>query len=115
MQAEQQGFEQIKPPHFFSEVVTEWKDAHVAGYRFVFLLCALIAIIGAVVSFFLVRREDRTMKQHHVFSRRSRWAWATTGVGPGISREPIPTPPRTGPAPPDDRGDATTRAGAEDP
>ena len=117
MQAEQKGFEHIKLPPFFGDVVNEWKDAHVAGYRFVFVLCALIAIVGAVASFFLVRREDRTVAgaQHHIFSRRSRWAWATTGVGPGISRQPMPTPPGTAPEPPPDGGGATSRAGDGDP
>ncbi len=113
MRAEQEGFEHINPPPFFQEVVGEWRDAHVAGYRFVFLLCALIALVGAVSTYLMVRRDDRTVKKHRVFSRRSRWTWATTRVGPGVTREPLPQPPRTAPAPPAGGADATSREEGE--
>jgi hypothetical protein len=105
MRAEQEGFAQVRPPGFFQDVVSEFESAHVSGYRFVFVLTGVIALIGAIATFVMVRREDRAMR-HRIFSRRSRWAWATTGVGPGLTREPIPRPPRTAPAPPAGGADA---------
>ena len=74
-----------------SEVVrTAIRDnvlAHVDSFRITFLTSAGIALLGAVVCFILVRREDRVYGAP-VFSRRSRWFWASAGVGPGITRRP---------------------------
>ncbi len=57
LQAEQDGREQVRPPRFLGDVIGEFESAHVAGYRFVFVTMAAVAIVGAVVSFFLVRRK----------------------------------------------------------
>ena len=90
MRAEQEGLEQVRPPRFLGDVLGDFRDAHVAGYRFVFVLAGILALVGAVVSFFLVRRDDRAFRHHRVFSRRSRWAWASSGVGPGLTRKEEP-------------------------
>lgn len=92
MRSEQQGLDQVHPPGFFKQVLPEFRDAHVAGYRFVFVLTGIIAIAGAISSFLLVRRDDRLF-HHRVFSRRSRWVWASSGVGLGLTREPEPRGP----------------------
>jgi EmrB/QacA subfamily drug resistance transporter len=74
-----------------SEVVrTAIRDnvlAHVDSFRITFLTSAGIALLGAVVCFILVRREDR-LYGVRVFGRRSRWLWMSSGLGPGISRRP---------------------------
>ncbi len=63
--------------------------AHVDSFRITFLTSAGIALLGALTCFILVRREDR-LYEAPVFSRRSRWFWATAGLGPGITRHPPP-------------------------
>ena len=63
--------------------------AHVDSFRITFLTAAGIALLGALTCFILVRREDR-LYEAPVFSRRSRWFWATAGLGPGITRHPPP-------------------------
>jgi EmrB/QacA subfamily drug resistance transporter len=65
--------------------------AHVDSFRITFLSSAGIALLGALVCFFLVRREDR-LYEAPVFSRRSRWFWASAGAGPGITRRPPEDP-----------------------
>jgi MFS family permease len=61
--------------------------AHVDSFRITFLTTAGIALLGALTCFILVRGEDR-LYEVPVFSRRSRWFWATAGLGPGITRHP---------------------------
>jgi hypothetical protein len=63
--------------------------AHVDSFRITFLTAAGIALLGALTCFILVRREDR-LYEAPVFSRRSRWFWASAGLGPGITRQPPP-------------------------
>jgi EmrB/QacA subfamily drug resistance transporter len=63
--------------------------AHVDSFRITFLIAAGIALLGALSCFALVRREDR-LYEAPVFSRRSRWFWATAGLGPGTTRRPPP-------------------------
>jgi hypothetical protein len=46
-----------------------------------------IALIGAALSFMLVRRDDQK-RSWGIFSRRSRWTWALSGEGPGLTRKP---------------------------
>ena len=74
-----------------SEVVrTAFNDnllAHVDSFEITFLTSAGIALLGALVCFVLVRRDDR-LYEAPVFGRRSRWRWTTSGAGPGITRRP---------------------------
>ncbi len=65
--------------------------AHVDSFRITFLTSAGIALLGAVVCLALVRRDDRVYGAA-IFSRRSRWFWASAGVGPGITRRPPQDP-----------------------
>ena len=90
MRAEQEGLAHVRIPAFMRDVLAEFRLAHVEAYQLVFCVAGLIAIAGAVVCFRMVRREDR-IRPHRTFSRRSRWAWATTGQGPSVTRKLPPT------------------------
>jgi EmrB/QacA subfamily drug resistance transporter len=61
--------------------------AHVDSFRITFLTTVGIALLGAVVCFVLVRREDR-FYAGPVFGRRSRWVWAHAGASPAVTRHP---------------------------
>ncbi len=64
-------------------------DGHVAGYELVFYTTALIALLGALACFLLVRRSDR-VQAGRVFFRRSRWVTSNTGRTPALTRHPPP-------------------------
>jgi hypothetical protein len=63
--------------------------SHVAAFEVTFYASAVIALLGALTSFFLVRKRDR-VKAAGVFTRRSRWIFATSGRSPAITRRPAP-------------------------
>jgi EmrB/QacA subfamily drug resistance transporter len=65
--------------------------AHVDSFRITFLTSAGIALLGALVCFILVRRDDR-FYAGPVFGRRARWVWANAGTTPGITRHPERSP-----------------------
>jgi hypothetical protein len=65
--------------------------AHVDSFRITFLTSAGIALLGALVCFILVRRDDR-FYAGPVFGRRSRWVWANAGTTPGLTRHPTRSP-----------------------
>ena len=90
MRAEQEGLDQVRPPKFLGDVFGDFHDAHVAGYRFVFVLAGIMALVGAAVAFFLVRRDDRTFGTTASSRAASRWVWASSGVGPGLTRKEEP-------------------------
>jgi EmrB/QacA subfamily drug resistance transporter len=87
MLAEQEGLRQVDLPRFFEFVVEEFKQAHVESYQFVFVTIGVLSLLGAFICFRMVRRDDRLIRRR-VFSRRSRWVWATAGEGPGLTRKP---------------------------
>lgn len=64
-------------------------EAHISAFELMFLVTAGIALVGALFSLLLVRRGDPV--RANVFSRRSRWVYALTGGGPGVSKTPPPT------------------------
>lgn len=90
LQAEQVGRSQVPVD---SEVVrVAIRDsvlAHVDSYRLTFLTTTGIALLGALICFLLVRKEDRFYRGP-VFGRRSRWIMANVGTTPGVSRQPPP-------------------------
>jgi EmrB/QacA subfamily drug resistance transporter len=61
--------------------------AHVDSFQLVFYTTAGIALLGAIVCYVLVRKDDR-FYAGPVFSRRSRWVLANAGVSPGLTRHP---------------------------
>jgi EmrB/QacA subfamily drug resistance transporter len=93
MRAEQEGLAHVRVPAFMRDVLAEFKLAHIEAYQLVFSVSGVLAVIGAIVCFRMVRREDRIRPEHRLFSRRSRWVWATTGQGPSVTRKP-PQGPR---------------------
>jgi hypothetical protein len=69
-------------------------SAHVHAFEVTFYASGAIALLGALATFILVRKTDRVKrKAAGVFTRRSRWIYATTGRSPAITRRP---PPRSG-------------------
>jgi EmrB/QacA subfamily drug resistance transporter len=76
--------------------------AHVDSFRLTFLTSAGIALLGALVCFVLVRRENR-FYVGPVFGRRSRWTYATAGTTPGITRHPPQDEGEAESGPPGDR------------
>ncbi len=89
LRAEQKGLNNITPPPFMREVIRDFEAAHVYAYQLTFSLMGLVAIIGAVVCWLMVRKADHQAPAH-IFTRRSRWAWSTTGQKPGLTRKPPP-------------------------
>jgi EmrB/QacA subfamily drug resistance transporter len=61
--------------------------AHVDSFQLTFYTTAGVALLGALVCFLLVRREDRYYAGP-VFTRRSRWVLANAGRSPAVTREP---------------------------
>lgn len=62
-------------------------SAHVAAYEAVFYSTAGIALLGALVSFLLVRKTDR-VERGRIFVRRSRWVTSNTGRSPALTKHP---------------------------
>jgi EmrB/QacA subfamily drug resistance transporter len=87
LRAEQKGVHQVSMPPPIRDVIGQFEAAHVYAYQLTFALMGVVAIVGAVASWLLVRKADHEMPTH-IFSRRSRWRWATTGEGPGLARKP---------------------------
>jgi EmrB/QacA subfamily drug resistance transporter len=86
LQAEQSGLEHVEKSRVVRLVLEDLISTHVAAFQLIFYVSAAIAVLGAVICFILVRRGDRVAER--VFTRRSRWAYVTTGHGPGITRQP---------------------------
>ena len=57
--------------------------------RFVGVALIGSALLGALMCFLLVRKEDRFYRGR-VFGRRSRWIMANVATTPGVSRHPPP-------------------------
>jgi MFS family permease len=87
LQAEQTGLEHAEKSRLIQFGLEDLISSHVASFQLTFYVSAAIAVLGAVICFILVRRGDR-VAEGPIFSRRSRWAYVTTGHGPGITRQP---------------------------
>lgn len=93
IEAEQKGIGHLPHSELLSLIKPDVIAAHVHAFEVTFLASAGIAIAGALVSFILVRRRDRMKpKAAGVFTRRSRWIFATSGRSPAITRRPPPRP-----------------------
>jgi MFS family permease len=86
LQAEQTGLEHAEKSRLIQFGLEDLISSHVASFQLTFYVSAAIAVLGAVICFILVRRGDR-VAEGPIFSRRSRWAYVTTGHGPGITRQ----------------------------
>jgi EmrB/QacA subfamily drug resistance transporter len=89
LRAEQSGLRNVTPPPFMRDVIRQFEAAHVYAFQLTFVLMGLVAIVGAVFSWLLVRKADH-LAPTHIFSRRSRWTWSTTGQEPGVTHKPPP-------------------------
>jgi EmrB/QacA subfamily drug resistance transporter len=89
LRAEQEGIRHVSLPPQIREVLGLFEAAHVYAFQITFGLMGVVALVGAAVSWLLVRRGDH-LAPTGIFSRRSRWVWAAKGEGPGISRKPSP-------------------------
>ncbi len=90
-QAQQTGLHDSDIPHRLVKLLLPAGDAFTDAFQLVFLVVAAIALVGAVMAFLLVRKEDR-VTTGPVFTRRSRWVAVTSGRSPAITRRPPPHP-----------------------
>jgi EmrB/QacA subfamily drug resistance transporter len=93
LEAEQKGLNHLPESDLLHLIKPDVIASHVAAFEVTFFASAGIAIVGALVSFVLVRRRDRVKPgATGVFTRRSRWIFATSGRSPAITRRPPPRP-----------------------
>jgi MFS family permease len=93
VEAEQKGFNHLPHTQIVDTIKPVVVSAHVHAFEVTFYASAGIAVVGAIVSFILVRRSDRIRTgATGVFTRRSRWVLATSGRSPAITRRPAPRP-----------------------
>lgn len=91
VEAEQNGIGHLPPSELLNLIKPDVIASHVHAFEVTFYASAGIAIVGALVSFILVRKRDRLKpKAPPVFTRRSRWIFATSGRSPAITRRPAP-------------------------
>lgn len=94
-QAEVNGLRNVPSNPTVNRVIRDLVDAHAQSYQLAFAVSALIALIGAVACFALVRKSPRTLDRP-IFSRRSRWVLANAGATtPGLTRVPPPDSARS--------------------
>jgi EmrB/QacA subfamily drug resistance transporter len=67
--AEQKGIKNVKVPPAMREVLGDFERAHVYANQLTFGLMGLVALVGAVVCWLLVRKADHEVPTH-IFSRR---------------------------------------------
>jgi EmrB/QacA subfamily drug resistance transporter len=97
VEAEQKGLDHLPHTEILEVIKPDVISAHVHAFEVTFYASAAIAVIGALTSFVLVRRSDRLKtKTAGVFTRRSRWIFATSGRSPAITRRPAPRPGESG-------------------
>ena len=89
IQAEQSGLKHLPESHLLEQIRPDVIASHVDAFQVTFAASAGIALLGAVVSLFLVRRSDR-LKTGPVFSRRSRWIYTTQGRSSAVTKRPPP-------------------------
>jgi len=95
LHAEQTGLRKAHESKLVQYSIDEAISAHVDSFQLMFSVSAGIALVGALACLVLVRRGDR-VAAGRIFARRSRWVYATTGHGPGITKRPLQ--PGTGPS-----------------
>jgi EmrB/QacA subfamily drug resistance transporter len=91
LEAEQNGLNNLPHTHILDLIKPDVIASHVTAFEVTFYASAVIAILGAIVSLVLVRKRDRLKPEAAgVFTRRSRWIFATSGRSPAITRRPAP-------------------------
>ncbi|MBM3667836.1 MAG: DHA2 family efflux MFS transporter permease subunit [Actinobacteria bacterium] len=93
LQVEQEGRKTVEEsgevPEKIRYVLNDIVDLHAQAYEVTFFAAGGIALLGAIACFLLVRKTDR-IQGGPVFTRRSRWLYATSGRGPAITKRPDP-------------------------
>ncbi len=94
LEAEQKGLNNLPHSPILDLIKGDVIASHVTAFEVTFYASAGIALVGALVTFILVRKTDRlkTPGAPGVFSRRSRWISTSVGRSPAISRRPAPRP-----------------------
>ena len=85
----EKGIGNVPPPNDrIAQVYSDFIDAHGESFRVAFVVSAVIALLGALSSWILVRRVPGLISGP-VFGRRSRWVTVTAGgTTPGLTRRP---------------------------
>jgi len=89
--AEQTGINQADESQIVRNVIDDLIQGHITGFEAAFFASAGIALLGVLMSIFLVRKDDR-FESGPIFSRRSRWVLASSGRSPGLTRHPPDVP-----------------------
>jgi EmrB/QacA subfamily drug resistance transporter len=93
LEAEQKGLNNVHSDHLLEIIKPDVIASHVLAFEVTFYAAGAISLVGALVTFILVRKTDRVKgKTAGVFTRRSRWIYATSGRSPAITRRPPPGP-----------------------
>jgi EmrB/QacA subfamily drug resistance transporter len=93
LEAEQKGIDNLPHSQILGVIKPDIIASHITAFEVTFYASAGIALLGALVTFILVRKSDRLKPDGAgVFTRRSRWILATSGRGPAITRRPPPHP-----------------------
>jgi hypothetical protein len=85
--AELKGLHNVPANATVRSVLSNLIDSHAQSFQFAFYVSAGVALLGAVMSWLLVRKQPRTL-DHPIFGRRSRWIRANVGATPAVSRVP---------------------------
>ncbi len=93
LEAEQKGLDNVAHSKILELIKPDVIASHVTAFEVTFLASSGIALLGALATFILVRKADRVKpRAAGVFTRRSRWIYATAGRSPAITRRPPPRP-----------------------
>lgn len=68
-------------------VYADLVQSHARAFEVTFYLSSVVAVLGAIACFVLVRKEP-TILQGPVFNRRSRWMLANAAMTPALTRLP---------------------------
>ncbi len=86
-EAQQTGLRHAHIPPNVAKILPDAGVAFTDAFQLVFVVVAALSLTGAILSFVLIRQEDR-VERGAIFSRRSRWIKVTTGRGPAVTRQP---------------------------
>ncbi len=93
VEGEEKGFGHLGHSSLLELIKPDVVASHVHAFEVTFYASGGIALVGALVSLILVRKRDRIKPgTTGVFTRRSRWVFATSGRSPAITRRPAPRP-----------------------
>ena len=89
LEGEQKGLNNVQHSHLLDIIKPDVVASHVLAFEVTFFAAGGIALLGALTTFILVRKQDRLKdKTAGVFTRRSRWIYSGVGRSPAITRRP---------------------------